>query len=105
MDSILRLPAAELRIGEIAEAVFAVPGVLDYAANALPGKERLTLEVAVWSLVSPAVTQTAVFEELGRIGAVREARDAGRLRVAVRCSVCEETLPSGPAKRSFGKVM
>ncbi len=105
MDSILRLPAAELRIGEIAEAVFAVPGVLDYAANTLPGKERLTLEVAVWSLGSPAVTQTAVFEELGRIGAVREARDAGRLRVAVRCSVCEETLPSGPAKRSFGKVM
>ena len=105
MDSILRLPAEELRIGEIAEAVFAVPGVLDYAVNALPGKERLTLEVAVWSLGSPAATQTAVFEELGRIGAVREARNAGRLAVAVRCNACEGTLPSGPAKRSFGKVM
>ena len=105
MDSILRLPAAELRLGEIAEAVFAVPGSLDYAVTALPGKERLTLEVAVWSLGSPATTQAAVFEELGRIGAVREARDAGRLAVVVRCNACAGVLPPGLTKRSFGKVM
>ncbi len=105
LDSILRLPAAELRIGEIAEAVFAVPGVLDYAVTALPEKERLTLEVAVWSLGSPATTQTEVNEKLGRIGPLREAREAGQLAVGVRCNVCAGFLPPGPAKRSFGKVM
>jgi phenylacetate-coenzyme A ligase PaaK-like adenylate-forming protein len=105
LDSILRLPAAELRIGEIAEAIFAVPGVLDYAVTALPEKERLILAVVVWSLGSPATTQTAVNEELGRIGPLREAREAGRLAVVVRCNVCAGVLPPGPAKRSFGKVM
>ena len=106
LDSILRLPmAAELRVGEIAEAVFAVPGVLDYAVTALPEKDRLTLEVTVWSLGSPAATQTAVDEELGRIGPLREARETGRLAVVVRCNVCVGVLPPGPAKRSFGKVM
>ena len=105
LDSILRLPAAELRIGEIAEAIFAVPGVLDYAVTALTEKERLTLEVAVWSLGSPATTQTEVNEKLGRIRPLREAREAGRLAVVVRCNVCAGVLPPGPAKRSFGKVM
>ena len=105
LDSILRLPAAELRIGEIAEAIFAVPGVIDYAVTALPEKERLILEVAVWSLGSPATTQTEVNEKLGRIRPLREAREAGRLAVVVRCNVCAGVLPPGPAKRSFGKVM
>ena len=105
LDSILRLPAAELRIGEIAEAIFAVPGVIDYAVTALPEKERLILEVAVWSLGSPATTQTEVNEKLGRIRPLREALEAGRLAVVVRCNVCAGVLPPGPAKRSFGKVM
>ena len=106
LDSILRLPiATELRIGEIAEAVFAVPGVLDYAVTVVTGREQLTLEVAVWSLGSPAATETAVFEELGRIGSLRTAREAGRLAVVVRCNVCAGFLPQGSAKRSFGKVM
>jgi phenylacetate-coenzyme A ligase PaaK-like adenylate-forming protein len=105
LDSILRLPAAKLRIGEIAEAVFAVPGVLDYAVTVVSEKERPTLEVSVWTLRGPAATQTAVFEELGRIVSLREAREAGRLVVVVRCHVCGGILPSGPSKRSFGKVM
>ncbi len=105
LDSILRLPAAKLRIGEIAEAVFAVPGVLDYAVTVVPEKERPTLEVSVWTLGGPAATPTAVFEELGRIVSLREAREAGRLVVVVRCHVCGGILPSGPSKRSFGKVM
>ena len=104
LDSILRLPmAAELHIGEIAEAVFAVPGVLDYAVTARPEKEKLILEVTVWALGNPATTQMAVNQELGRIGPLREAREAGQLAVGVRCNVCAGFLPPGPAKRSFGK--
>ena len=106
LDSILRLPTCgALRLSEFAEAVFAAPGVLDYAVTVVPGKERLTLEVSVWTLGSPAATQTTVLEELERIGSLREAREAGQLVVVVRCHVCEGILPPGPAKRSFGKVM
>ena len=79
--------------------------MIDYAVTALPEKERLILEVAVWSLGSPATTQTEVNEKLGRIRPLREAREAGRLAVVVRCNVCAGVLPPGPAKRSFGKVM
>lgn len=94
LDNIVRLPTGDsLMLAELDEAVFALDGVVDFAADFVP--DRLTLTLATHRAEKTAPEAWAA---LLMLPALRRAVESGALRLAV--DVTPAGVPS-PAKRTF----
>ncbi|HTP25278.1 MAG TPA: AMP-binding protein [Anaeromyxobacteraceae bacterium] len=87
------------------EALFAIPGLVDFAAEARSRSTPAVLAITAWSFVPdcPAVVRS-VFEALERVPAVSSARASGALELTVTAAVVGEHLPRGPEKRVISEV-
>ena len=105
LDSILRLPTdGTLRLSEIAEGVFAVPGTIDYTATVAVDGHRVKLAVSVLTLGGRSSMWETVEAELERIETVRNARAAGCLELRADSRECDDGVLPVSGKRLFRKV-
>jgi acyl-coenzyme A synthetase/AMP-(fatty) acid ligase len=93
---------AEVTMPELDEALFAVPGVVDFTVVA--SRDPSSLAITAWSL-RPARhgVEGAVREALDRVQAICAARRAGALSVTVSTACVGERLPRGPEKRTIAE--
>jgi phenylacetate-coenzyme A ligase PaaK-like adenylate-forming protein len=88
-----------LTISALDEALFALPGVIDFQAELLPGEGPAVLRLTVQGAAKGEVIASDVREALSRVPAVREALGRGLLTIeAVRLGIPKEA-SSGAAKR------
>ncbi len=88
---------------ELDEALFAVPGVVDFTV--VTSRDPSSLAITAWSLW-PARhgVESAVREALDRVPAVCAARRAGALSVTVSTASVGERLSRGPEKRTIAEA-
>ena len=92
----------DVTMPELDEALFAVPGVVDFAVVA--SRDPSSLAITMWSL-RPARhgVEGAVHEALDQVPAICAARRAGTLSVTVSTACVGERLPRGPEKRTIAE--
>jgi phenylacetate-coenzyme A ligase PaaK-like adenylate-forming protein len=94
---------AQVTMPELDEALFAVPGVVDFTVVA--SRDPSSLAITAWSL-RPARhgVEGAVHEALDRVPAICAARRVGALSVTVSTARVGERLSRGPEKRTIAEA-
>jgi phenylacetate-coenzyme A ligase PaaK-like adenylate-forming protein len=94
---------AQVTMPELDEALFAVPGVVDFTVVA--SRDPSSLAITAWSL-RPARhgVEGAVHEALDRVPAICAARRVGALSVTVSTACVGERLSRGPEKRTIAEA-
>ncbi len=99
------LAGNEVTMATLDETLFEVPALIDFAAAARRDERATRLAIRCWS-VRPdhRAMEHAVAEALGAVPAIRAARSAGELSLAIDSAFAAGRLPRGPEKRSISEL-
>ncbi len=101
-EGVIRLaPGSVLTLADIDEALFSLPGLLDYRASISKGADhRLLLNIEVHGAKEGQPAESGVFRALGEVEAIKKAMTRGVLeRPVVRFSSEGQWSTTGVAKR------
>lgn len=103
-DSGIRLPgAAEVCLSEFDEALFTVPGIIDFFVTVGNNRRCVQIELSIVKIGDENVTEADIFAKLDKISQVAAARRAGQLEITIRSTPYGGKIPSAAGKRIIGK--
>jgi phenylacetate-coenzyme A ligase PaaK-like adenylate-forming protein len=95
----------EVTIATLDEALFEVPALVDFTATARRSERATQVDIRAWSVrQDQRATEQAVAGALDAVPAIRAARSAGELSLAVDCAFAAGRLPRGPEKRAITEL-
>ena len=97
--------SCQVTMPELDEALFEVPGVVDFTAAVSRARHPARLAITTWSVGrADHAVERAVREALHRVPAICSARRAGSLSVTVTAASVGERLSRGPEKRTISEL-
>ena len=104
-DSGIWLPGAdEVCLSEFDEALFAVPGIIDFSVTVGNNRRCVQIELAIAKIGDENVTEADIFAKIDKISQVAAARRAGQLEFTIRSTPYGGKVPSTAGKRIIKKV-
>jgi phenylacetate-coenzyme A ligase PaaK-like adenylate-forming protein len=95
---------AKIRLNILDEAVFAIPGVIDFSAGVADSQVPMSMEISLLIVGAETAIESACRHQISRIAGIGELLRSGRLNLMIRTTVCEEILPAIPGKRTIEKA-